>query len=262
MGVVNATPDSFSDGGLFAEPELAVARAEALVAHGADIVDVGGESTRPGAAPVPADDEIARVVPVICALAARLPTPISIDTTKAAVAEAAIAAGAEIVNDISGGAFDPDLPAVAADAGAAYVCGHVRGTTLAEAHAAEAAPPDFDDVVAELRARIDGLPPGLRGRTIADPCLGFGKGTRQNVELVRRAGELADAVGAPVLVGPSRKRFLGDLTGQPVAERDDATVGAALAAVAAGAHIVRVHDVARLRPALVAFCAIAREGAA
>jgi len=252
-GVVNVTPDSFSDGGRALEPEVAVAYAQALVDAGADILDIGGESTRPGAVKVSADEEIARVVPVICALAARLDTPISIDTTKAAVAEAALAAGAELVNDISGGAFDPDIIEVAANGGAAFVCGHVRGASLPDAHAAEQAPPSYDEVVEALGARIAALPTALRHRTVVDPGLGFGKQTAQNLELTRRAGELAAALCCPVMIGPSRKRFLGELTGKPVGDRDDATIGAALAAAASGANIVRVHNVARVKPALAVF---------
>jgi len=253
MGVVNATPDSFSDGGAYRHPEVAVVFAHGLVGAGADIIDVGGESTRPAAEPVSAAEEIERVVPIILALAARLATPISIDTTKAEVAEAAVAAGAEIINDISGGRFDPDILSVAERSGAAYVCGHVRGSSIQEVHAAEADPPGFDDVLNELSDRLAALPAALRHRTIIDPCLGFGKPTEQSLELTRRAGELSAALYCPVLLGPSRKRFLGELTGKPVRERDDATVGAALAAAAAGTNIVRVHDVARLRPALTVF---------
>jgi dihydropteroate synthase len=256
MGVVNVTPDSFSDGGRFAAPEIAVAYAEALVNDGADLLDIGGESTRPGAAPVAADEEIARVVPVILALAARLDVPLAIDTTKAAVAEAALAAGAELVNDISGGRFEPELVAVAAASGAAYVCGHVRGGSLAEVHGAPARAASVADIAAELAARIESLPSGLKGRVIADPCLGFGKGTADNLALTRGAGALADRLACPVLIGPSRKRFLGELTGRPVDDRDDATIGAALAAVAGGAQIVRVHNVRRLRPALTVFEAV------
>lgn len=253
MGVVNTTPDSFSDGGTYRDPEVAVAFAQSLINAGADIIDVGGESTRPAAAHISAAEEIERVVPVICALASRLSTPISIDTTKAEVAEAAVAAGAEIVNDISGGVFDPDIISVADESGAAYVCGHVRGVSIEEVHASEEDPPAFDDVLNELSARLVKLPASLRHRTIIDPCLGFGKRTEQNLELTRRAGELAAGLYCPVMLGPSRKRFLGEITGQSVSERDDATVGAALAGAAAGANIVRVHNVARLKPALTVF---------
>src|SRR5262249_43672128 len=159
----------------------------------------------------------------------------------AAVARAALAAGAEMVNDISGGLFDPGVVEVAAAAGAAYVLGHVRGASFAEVHARETDPPSFDEVAAELGARVAALPIELRQRTPVDPGIGFGKAGDETLELLRRVGELAAGTGRPVLVGPSRKRFLGNLVGKPAAERDDATVGACLAAVAAGAACVRVH---------------------
>ena len=256
MGVVNVTPDSFSDGGTHGDVESAVAFALRLEAEGADIVDVGGESTRPGAAGVPVTEELARVLPVLSALAARLRVPLSIDTTKAEVAAAALAAGAEIVNDVSGGAYDPALPRVADEAGAAYVVGHVRGRTIAETHAAP--PPRFEEVVEELSARLQALPAGLRSRTIVDPGLGFGKGTGENLELLGRCGELGCALARPVMVGPSRKRFLGELTGRAAAERDDATVGACLAAAARGADLVRVHAVRAVVDALRVFERIVR----
>jgi dihydropteroate synthase len=243
MGVVNVTPDSFSDGGRPTDPARVL---------GADLVDVGGESTRPGAAPVSAAEEIERVVPVIRRLV-RDGATVAIDTTKAAVARAAVEAGAEIINDISGGLFDPAILEV--DCGA-YVCGHVRGRTLAEVHAADLS---YEEVAFDLAARVAALPVGLRHKTIVDPCLGFGKRTATNLELLGRAGELAAGCGRPVLVGPSRKRFLGELTGRPVDDRDAATVGACLAAVAAGAHLVRVHDVGALAPALAAFTAVRGE---
>ncbi len=250
VGVLNVTPDSFSDGGLYADAESAVARGLELVARGADLVDVGGESTRPhGARVVSAAEEIERVVPVIRRLAGH-GVPVSIDTTKAEVARAALAAGALVVNDIAGGGFDPDIVAVTAEAGAVYVLGHARGRSLPEVHASEADPPGFDEVAAELGGRLDALPRALRGRVIADPGLGFGKQTRQNLELIRRSGELGRRLGVPVMVGPSRKRFLGELTGLPTGERDAATVGACLAAACAGAHLVRVHSVELLAPAL------------
>lgn len=256
MGVVNTTPDSFSDGGRFSSVEAAVAHALSLDADGADLIDIGGESTRPGAAPVAADEEIRRVVPVLEALAGRTRAALSIDTSKAEVARAALAAGAEVVNDISGGLFDPGLVAVAAEAGAALVCGHLRGASLAEVHAGELAPPSFDQVVDELGRRLAVLPAELRGRTVCDPGLGFGKRVRENLELSRRAGELAAALSCAVMVGPSRKRFLGELTGRPVGERDAATIGAALASIVAGAHMVRVHDVAGVGEALRVFRAV------
>ncbi|HEU5056879.1 MAG TPA: dihydropteroate synthase, partial [Kofleriaceae bacterium] len=224
-------------------------------------IDIGGESTRPGAAPVALDAELARVVPVIEQLSAARPGAIlSIDTCKGEVARAALAAGAEVVNDVSGGLFDAGTPRAAADAGALFVCGHVRGRSLAAVHAAE--PAGFDEVVAELAARLAELPAALAGRIAVDPGLGFGKQTAQNLELLRRSGELSAALSCPVMVGPSRKRFLGELTGRPVGERDAATVGAALAAAAAGAHLIRVHEVRAVRDALAVFRAVRGEGAA
>jgi dihydropteroate synthase len=263
VGVINVTPDSFSDGGRHAAVAEAVAFGLRSVAAGADLIDVGGESTRPGARPVSAEEEIERVVPVITRLAEGLAqagraVPIAVDTTKAAVARAAVRAGASVVNDIAGGRFDADTPAVAAGEGAAYVCGHVRGDDLAAVHAAEGQPQSWDDVAFELGERVAGLPADLRARTLVDPCLGFGKGPALNLDLLARAGELAAGTGRPVLLGPSRKRFLGALTGKPVGERDDATVGACLAAAAAGAHALRVHDVARVHDALVVFEAVRR----
>ena len=258
VGVVNTTPDSFSDGGRHHTVEAAVARGLALAGDGADLIDVGGESTRPGAAPVSLEEELARVVPVIERLASA-GAVLSVDTCKGAVARAALEAGAEVVNDVSGGLFDAGTARAAADAGALFVCGHVRGRSLDEVHAA--APPAFDEVVAELAGRLADLPPALAGRVAVDPGLGFGKQTGQNLELLRRSGELSAALSCPVMVGPSRKRFLGELTGRPVGERDAATVGAALAAAAAGAHLIRVHEVRAVRDALVVFRAARGQGA-
>lgn len=257
VGVVNATPDSFSDGGLYLEPDAAVAHAESLVGAGADIIDMGGESTRPGAAHVDAETEIARTVPVIARLRERGVTlPISIDTSKAAVAEAALKAGADIVNDISGGVFDPDIVAVAERAGAAFVCGHVRGTDIAAVHAREAEAPSAEEVAFELCARVAELPSGLRQRTIVDPCLGFGKGPAENRELIRWAGQIARSTRCPIMIGPSRKRFIKALTGASAARLDAGTVAACLAAVSFGAHFVRVHNIELLHPAIVVYEAI------
>lgn len=253
MGVLNVTPDSFSDGGLHAGVDSAVSHGLRLIEEGADVLDVGGESTRPGAAPVSAREETERVVPVIRALASRARVPISVDTTKAEVAMAAIEAGAEIVNDVSGGLFDPDIVRVCLATGAAYICGHLRGRSLAEVHAAHTTAPDFETTLEELAARVFSLPAAVLSRTIVDPGLGFGKGTAENVELLRRAGEIGAALSRPVLVGPSRKRFLGELVGRGVSERDDATVGACLAAVAGGADGVRVHAVRPVRDALTVY---------
>jgi dihydropteroate synthase len=255
MGVLNVTPDSFSDGGAHVTVASAVAHAGRLLADGADLVDVGGESTAPGRAPVPADEERRRVVPVIEGIAARWPEAIvSVDTMKAAVAEAALAAGAHVVNDVTGGRAEPALLDACARGGAGVVLMHSRGApgTLADyAHA------DYgDDVVAvvhdELRARRDAaLAAGVaREAIVLDPGIGFGKRTPEALALLRALDRLA-ALGAPLLVGVSRKRFVGDLTGiADPAARLNGGVGAHLAAVARGAAIVRTHDVAATRQAL------------
>lgn len=255
MGVVNVTPDSFSDGGRHLDLEVALRHAEALVADGADLLDLGGEATNPRARPVDAAEERRRVVPVIEALARRVRVPLSIDTTKAEVARAAVEAGAEVVNDVSGGRFDPAMLPALADLGAVYVCGHLRGATLAEVFAAEGAVSPAE-VTAELRAVVDGLPGAVRARTWIDPGVGFGKGAdpATNVALGREAGAMAAALGCPVVVGPSRKRYLARLTGSiREADLDAATVGACLAAVAGGANVLRVHNVRLLVASLIAY---------
>jgi dihydropteroate synthase len=265
MGVVNVTPDSFSVGGRFTDPSVAIAHGVALAAAGADLLDVGGEATNPRAQPVTADEELRRILPVIEGLAARVQAPISVDTTKAEVARAAVAAGAQIVNDVSGGLFDPAMADAVAESGAAYVCGHLRGRSLAEVFAGET-PPSWGEVAEELGERLHELPTALRSRTLIDPGLGFGKGGHGegNAALIRHAGDLARQLGHPVLVGPSRKRFLAALVAGaapaaapvPTATLDAATVGACLAAVASGAHVLRVHDVGLLRAALFVYSAI------
>jgi len=254
LGVLNTTPDSFSDGGRFVcapegAPETlaldaALEAALGLVADGADVIDVGGESTRPGARAVPAAREIARTAPVIAALAKRCAVPIAIDTRKAAVAEAALDAGARIVNDVSGGAFDPALLATAARRGAWLVLGHLRGTPETMQR-----DPHFDDVLREvgdeLAASIErAVAAGVdRARIVADPGIGFGKRVEHNLALLANAGALRERLGVPLLVGPSRKAFLAALTGDALAARDPATVAACAAAVFAGADALRVHDV-------------------
>jgi dihydropteroate synthase len=249
MGVVNVTPDSFSDGGAFAEAPAAIARARALVADGADIVDIGGESTRPGAEPVPARDEAARVVPVVRALR-ELAAVVSVDTYKAEVAAAALDAGAEIVNDVSGGTLDPEILRVAARHGACVVLGHLRGSP-ADMNAQARYGDVVHDVAAELEARIDeAVAAGVSlSRLWIDPGLGFAKRADHSLELLARLGELG-ALGRPIVVGASRKSFVGKLTGREVGDREIGTAAANTAAVLAGANVVRVHDVAAQRDAV------------
>jgi dihydropteroate synthase len=251
VGVLNTTPDSFSDGGrLMGEGgavnlDAAVAAAARMIEAGAQMLDVGGESTRPGALETPVALEIDRTAPVVEALAKRFAVEISIDTRKAAVAEAALTAGARIVNDVSGLAFDTALAGVAAAAEASLIVGHLRGTpeTMQQ-------PPHFDDVLGEVAtelgvslaaARVAGIPDE---RLAVDPGIGFGKRLEDNLGLLANAGALGAKLGLPVLVGPSRKAFLGSLTGDPVECRDAATAAACAVAIFAGADAVRVHDVA------------------
>ncbi len=246
MGVLNVTPDSFSDGGRFYERGWALEHAERLVAEGADILDVGGESTRPGSADVDAEEETRRVVPVVEALAGRVGVPVSVDTTKASVARSALAAGAEIVNDISGLRFEPALAEEAARAGAGLVLMH----SLGERATLHALPP-VEDVLGEVRNSLrvsveEAARRGVARESIAvDPGFGFGKSHEQNVELLARLDEIAASFpDLPVLVGTSRKRFVGTLLGgAPVEERLPGTMATVAAAVLRGASIVRVHDV-------------------
>ena len=249
MGILNVTPDSFSDGGAFFDPDAAVAQARHMVAQGADIIDIGGESTRPGADPVSADEECARVVPVIAALATEGGPIISIDTMKASVATAALAAGASIVNDVSAGGFDPAMLAVVAASGAGYVAMHMQG----EPRTMQAAPTYTDvvaDVGAELRARVaTAMVAGIAPAALcADPGIGFGKTTAHNVELLAHLAELREMAGIPLLLGTSRKRFLGTLSRPSapldVTERAEATTASVVWCLAHGAAVVRVHDVA------------------
>jgi dihydropteroate synthase len=243
MGVLNVTPDSFSDGGSFPEGDAAVARGLALFEAGADIVDVGGESTRPGASRVGADEERRRVVPVLRDLRARGAGPLSVDTTKAEVARAALDAGADLVNDVSGFAFDPGIAPLVAQRKVPAVVMHLRGA-WDEVHRA----PSYDDVMGEVRAELAvslarGESAGIaREMLLVDPGLGFAKDAGHSLEVLRRLPELA-GLDRPVLVGPSRKSFLGKVLDLPVGERLFGTAAAVAAAVLGGAHLVRVHDV-------------------
>jgi dihydropteroate synthase len=250
MGIVNVTPDSFSDGGRAFEHDAAVAQAEQLAAEGADLLDIGGESSRPGAESVPLAEELRRVVPVIEVVARRFHVPISVDTTKAEVARQAIAAGAAIVNDISALTADRDMARVVADSGAGIILMHMQGVPQTMQ-----IDPHYDDVVGEvyafLRDRVawseaHGIP---RERIAIDPGIGFGKRTAHNLDLLRNLERFA-TLGCTLVVGISRKGLLAKITGRPVSERATASVVSSLAAATQGARVLRVHDVAPMVDAI------------
>jgi dihydropteroate synthase len=259
MGILNVTPDSFSDGGRFADPDAAIRQAERMAAEGAAIIDVGGESTRPGAAPVSVQDEIGRVVPVIRAIVEHFGVPVSVDTSKPEVMQAAVAAGATMVNDVYALRRDGAV-AVAASLDAAVCLMHMQG----EPHTMQVNPCYADvagEVAAFLAGRVDAcVSAGIeRARILLDPGFGFGKTDRHNIELL--AGlEQVRALGLPLLVGLSRKRTLGNLTGQPAEGRLAAGIAAAVLAVERGAHIVRTHDVGATLDALKVAAAVTRPG--
>jgi dihydropteroate synthase len=243
MGVLNATPDSFSDGGELAGVEAAIGRGLRLFEEGADWVDVGGESTRPGAAMVAAGEEIRRTAPVIEGLRRRGAGPVSVDTTKASVARAALDAGADLVNDVSAFGYDPSMATLVAGRGVPAVLMHLRGG-FGEMHRAPAYRDVMGEVVSELgeavaRAEQAGVP---RDHLILDPGIGFSKDAAHSLEALRRLGEMA-ALDRPVLVGPSRKSFIGTVLDLPVERRLMGTAAAVAACVLQGAHVVRVHDV-------------------
>lgn len=257
MGAINVTPDSFSDGGRFVDVDRAVTHAESLVAAGAAILDIGGESTRPGAAAVTVDEELARVSPVIEALAARqLDVAISVDTSKATVAAAALDRGAVIVNDVTAGA-DQDMAPLIADRGAGWILMHMRG----EPRTMQAGPIQYDDVVAEVVAFLEdavqrAVDAGVaRKRLLIDPGIGFGKELAHNLTLTKELQTLT-RLGLPVVYGPSRKLFLGEVTGRDVDDRERATAAACALAVLRGASILRIHDVAAVRDAVALATAV------
>ena len=261
MGVVNVTPDSFSDGGLWTDPAQAVAHGLDLAADGAQLVDVGGESTRPGADPVTAEEELARVAPVVHGLVAG-GARVSIDTSKAEVARAALAAGADYVNDVAAFRSDPDLAGVVADAGAECCLMHMLGDPRTMQR-----DPRYDDVVDDVRAFLEERLAAVVAAGVAedrvhlDPGIGFGKTVDHNLELLDRLDEIV-AVGRPVMIGTSRKSFIGKLTGQAVAaERIEGTIATSVLALERGATIFRVHDVAPVHRALtVAAATLRRHG--
>jgi len=248
MGVLNVTPDSFSDGGQFDSLTTALEQAQRLVAAGADILDIGGQSTRPQAAEVDVDTELARVIIVIEAVRSQLDIPISVDTTRAVVARAAVAAGADIINDISGATFDPEMLSTVAALQVPLILMHIRGTPQTMQQLTE-----YQDLVGEIQAFLQdrikaaiaaGIDPA---HLMIDPGIGFAKTYSQNLELLRRVSEFR-ALGCPILIGPSRKSFIGHILNQPEPQQRVWGTGAACcAAIAGGADVVRVHDVAEMR---------------
>jgi dihydropteroate synthase len=261
MGVINVTPDSFSDGGVFDDDVAAIAHARRLIGEGASIIDVGGESTRPGAAPIPAAEELERVIPVVEGIAhLGLPVQISIDTMKLAVAEAAIDAGASYVNDVTAFRHEPDLAGLVADRGVDCCLMHMLGEPRTMQQ-----DPRYDDVVDEVKAFLEqrmavavaaGVP---EERIQLDPGIGFGKTIEHNLELLRRLDELA-AIGRPLVIGTSRKSFLGRITGRDVTERAYATAATSVLAFERGARVFRVHDVAATADALAVAAATLAAG--
>jgi dihydropteroate synthase len=250
MGIVNVTPDSFSDGGRYLDPVAAVRQARALVTEGADLLDVGAESTRPGSPGVSAAEERERLLPVLERLLDGPPCPVSVDTTKPDVAESALALGAHMVNDITALADGPALAELCAAHGAALTVMHMQGTPRTMQ-----ANPRYDDLLGEVRGRLETAVAAAEAAGVApesvcvDPGIGFGKTLAHNLTLLKRLDAFR-ALGKPILVGPSRKSFIGVLLDQPPAERLEGTLAACVMAVMAGAHIVRVHDVAAVRRAV------------
>jgi len=246
MGILNVTPDSFSDGNQFLQSEKAIEHAHQLVAEGADLIDIGGESTRPGATPVEFDDEIRRVVPVIERLAKQLSVPISVDTTKPVVAAAALNSGAAIVNDVSALRFDFHVADVAAKAGAGLILMHSRGGP-ATMHGLPPVPDIVGEVITSLRESISIAEKRQvkRASIVVDPGIGFGKTQEQNLELIAQLRQISEAfVDYPLMIGTSRKSFIGRVfDGAPVTERLHGTMASVAVAVLNGADIVRVHDV-------------------
>lgn len=258
MGILNVTPDSFSDGGLYPGPLEAVEHAQRMAAAGAGMIDVGGESTRPGAAPVETEEELARVLPVVTRLSAG-DLPVSIDTRHAAVAQACVAEGASVINDVTG-FRDPEMVRVASECDAGLVVMHMRGDDPATMQRA----PRYSDVVAEVATYLCGQAEALEAAGVAperiavDPGIGFGKTFEHNIELLGRLSEIA-ALGYPVLVGASRKAFIGHILGRDdPGERVWGSVGAAVAAFLRGADVVRVHDVEETSQALSVAATIGR----
>ncbi|MEP0869507.1 dihydropteroate synthase [Trichocoleus desertorum AS-A10] len=260
MGVLNVTPDSFSDGGQFDSLATALEQAKHLVAAGADILDIGGQSTRPQAAEIDVETELARVIPVIKAVRSQLDVPISVDTTRAVVARAAVEAGADIINDISGATFDPEMLSTVVALQVPLILMHIRGTPQTMQQLT-----DYQDLAGEiqafLQARIEAaIAAGINpAHLMIDPGIGFAKTYSQNLELLRRISEFR-ALGCPILVGPSRKSFIGHVLNQPdPQQRVWGTAAACCAAIAGGADLLRLHDVQELRDVCLVADAIWRQ---
>lgn len=259
MGILNVTPDSFSDGGLFLDPNRAIARARAMIDEGADLLDIGGESSRPGAEPLSADEEAERILPVIAAVRASTAIPVSVDTRHSRVAERALAAGANIINDISA-LGDPAMAEVVARHDAGLILMHMQGEprTMQDA-------PHYDDVLADIAAFLAARGAAARQagiaaeRLVIDPGIGFGKTVAHNLRIIDNLRVFAD-LGYPVLVGPSRKRFIGAVTGREVGDRLAGTLAAVALAVYKGARLVRVHDVNQAADAAALAEALLRVG--
>jgi len=248
MGVLNVTPDSFSDGGEFNTPDAALAQAQQLVTAGADIIDVGGQSTRPGAAEISLEEELERVLSVLQVLRQEISVPVSVDTTRAAVAKAAVAAGADIINDISGATFDPDMLPTVAQLGVPIVLMHIRGTPQTMQQLT-----DYQDLIGEIYQFLENrastaIASGIdSSRIIIDPGIGFAKKYNQSLEIIRRLAVFR-SLNYPILVGTSRKSFIGHILNQPDPKaRVWGTAAACCAAIASGADILRVHDVKEMR---------------
>ena len=244
MGILNVTPDSFSDGGQFVDPDDAIRHAQRMIQEGADIIDIGGESTRPGAEPLSEDEELARIIPVIRRLTGEMPVPVSVDTYKSTVADKALEAGASIVNDISGLRFSPDMAKVVADRGAAVVIMHIKGRPRDMQQN-----PVYADVVADVASYLkEGIEIALkagvgREQMLIDPGIGFGKTLEHNITLLERLGELR-AIGRPILLGTSRKKFIGTVLDAAGPEhRIEGTAATVALGIERGARIMRVHDV-------------------
>jgi dihydropteroate synthase len=260
MGILNVTPDSFSDGGLFFDKEKAIAQGLKMVEEGADFLDIGGESTRPGSKPVDDGEEIGRVVPVIASLSRQVKVPISIDTRKSVVARKAIDAGAQIINDVSGLSYDPELAAVAAKEDLPIVLMHIRGvpeTMQKDVHYSSL----FSEILQTLKRAVQkaesaGVDPG---QILVDPGIGFGKGLEDNLRIIRNLSELR-ILGKPILLGTSRKTFIGKILDAGVEDRLEGTLSSTVAGVMNGAHVIRCHDVLPVKKAIAIADAIRSAG--